>query len=91
MSFDLEPTDEQKALKETLHDFAESVLRPAARDAEAAKQTPDDIARQIHEIGVAARRSLEAELDARVHLDLQVRVRKHWRRDEDLLDRLGIE
>jgi GTPase len=46
---------------------------------------------KIHEIGVAARRALEAELDARVHLDLQVRVRKHWRRDEDLLDRLGIE
>jgi GTP-binding protein Era len=46
---------------------------------------------KIGEIGIAARRSLEAELDARVHLDLQVRVRKHWRRDEDLLDRLGIE
>jgi GTP-binding protein Era len=46
---------------------------------------------KIGEIGTAARRSLEAELDARVHLELQVRVRKHWRRDEDLLDRLGIE
>jgi len=46
---------------------------------------------KIHEVGVAARRSLEAELGSRVHLDLQVRVRKHWRRDEDLLDRLGIE
>jgi GTP-binding protein Era len=46
---------------------------------------------KIHEIGVAARRTLEAELGSRVHLDLQVRVRRHWRRDEDLLDRLGIE
>jgi GTP-binding protein Era len=46
---------------------------------------------KIGEIGTAARRSLERELGARVHLDLQVRVRKHWRRDEDLLDRLGIE
>jgi GTP-binding protein Era len=46
---------------------------------------------KIGEIGSAARRSLEAELDSRVHLDLQVRVRRHWRRDEDLLDRLGIE
>ncbi|MGN6558874.1 MAG: GTPase Era [Solirubrobacterales bacterium] len=46
---------------------------------------------KIGEIGVAARRSLEVELGSRVHLDLQVRVRKHWRRDEDLLDRLGIE
>ena len=46
---------------------------------------------KIEEIGTAARRSLEAELDARVHLDLIVRVRRHWRRDEGLLDRLGIE
>ncbi len=46
---------------------------------------------KIGEIGSAARRSLEAELGARVFLDLQVRVRRHWRRDEDLLDRLGIE
>jgi GTP-binding protein Era len=46
---------------------------------------------KIGEIGYAARRSLEAELGAQVHLDLKVRVRRHWRRDEDLLDRLGIE
>jgi GTP-binding protein Era len=46
---------------------------------------------KIGEIGMAARRSLERELGHRVHLDLAVRVRRHWRRDEDLLDRLGIE
>jgi GTP-binding protein Era len=46
---------------------------------------------KIGEIGTAARRSLERELGAQVHLDLSVRVRRHWRRDEDLLDRLGIE
>jgi GTPase len=46
---------------------------------------------KISEIGTAARRSLEGELEAKVHLDLQVQVRRHWRRDEDLLDRLGIE
>jgi GTP-binding protein Era len=46
---------------------------------------------KVGEIGFAARRSLEEELDAKVHLDLVVRVRRHWRRDEDLLDRLGIE
>jgi len=46
---------------------------------------------KIGEIGAAARRSLERELAAQVHLDLTVRVRRHWRRDEDLLDRLGIE
>jgi GTPase Era involved in 16S rRNA processing len=26
-----------------------------------------------------------------VHLELTVRVRRHWRTDERLLDRLGIE
>lgn len=46
---------------------------------------------KVGEIGTAARRSLEAELGAKVHLELQVRVRRHWRRDESLLDRLGIE
>ena len=46
---------------------------------------------KIGEIGTAARRSLEHELSAQVHLDLNVRVRKNWRRDEDMLDRLGIE
>jgi GTP-binding protein Era len=46
---------------------------------------------KVGEIGSGARRSLEAELEAKVHLDLSVRVRRHWRRDEDLLDRLGIE
>jgi GTPase len=46
---------------------------------------------KVGEIGAAARRSLERELGAKVHLDLQVRVRRRWRRDEDLLDRLGID
>jgi len=46
---------------------------------------------KVGEIGSAARASLEAELDAKVHLDLKVRVRRGWRRDEDMLDRLGIE
>ena len=47
--------------------------------------------RKIKDIGTAARTELERELGARVFLDLQVRVRKRWRRDEGLLDRLGIE
>ncbi len=46
---------------------------------------------KVGEIGAAARRSLETELGAKVHLDLKVRVRSRWRRDEDMLDRLGIE
>jgi GTP-binding protein Era len=46
---------------------------------------------KVGEIGTAARRSLEAELAGKVHLDLRISVRRRWRRDEDLLDRLGIE
>ena len=45
----------------------------------------------IKSVGMAARKEIERELGRRVHLDLQVRVRKGWRRDEGLLDRLGIE
>ena len=47
--------------------------------------------RMVKEIGTAARRAIERELDSRVHLELTVRVRRHWRGDERLLDRLGIE
>jgi GTPase len=47
--------------------------------------------RMIKAIGTAARQELERELGSRVHLDLSVRVRRHWRADEALLDRLGIE
>jgi len=47
--------------------------------------------RMIKAIGVAARRELERELACQVHLDLSVRVRRDWRADDALLDRLGIE
>jgi GTPase len=47
--------------------------------------------RMVREIGTAARKELERELGAKVFLDLQVRVRERWRRDESLLDRLGID
>jgi GTP-binding protein Era len=47
--------------------------------------------RMVKAIGTAARRALEHELGSRVHLELSVRVRRHWRADERLLDRLGIE
>jgi GTPase len=46
--------------------------------------------RMIKAIGTAARRELERELGSQVHLDLSVRVRRDWRADESLLDRLGI-
>jgi len=47
--------------------------------------------RMVKAIGTAARREIEAMLGRRVHLDLRVRVRRGWRRDEALLDRLGID
>ena len=47
--------------------------------------------RMVREVGTAARRELERELGTQVFLDLEVRVREHWRRDESLLDRLGID
>jgi GTPase len=46
--------------------------------------------RMIKAIGTAARKEIERELDCHVHLDLSVRVRRDWRGDEALLDRLGI-
>jgi GTP-binding protein Era len=47
--------------------------------------------RMIKSVGTAARKEVERELGARVHLELSVRVRRGWRGDESLLDRLGIE
>jgi GTPase len=47
--------------------------------------------RMVKAVGTAARGEIEELLGRRVHLDLRVRVRKGWRRDEALLDRLGIE
>src|SRR3712207_9233535 len=47
--------------------------------------------KMIRTVGTAARRALERELGTQVHLDLRVDVRRGWRADDRLLDRLGIE
>ena len=44
----------------------------------------------IKEIGVRARPEIELLLGRKVFLELQVKVRPRWRRDEALLERLGI-
>jgi GTPase len=44
----------------------------------------------IKEIGTAARRELERYLNARVYLDLHVKVKSEWRDDERLLDEMGL-
>jgi GTP-binding protein Era len=45
----------------------------------------------VRSVGTAARRDMELMLGRKVFLDLNVRVRRGWRHDEGLLDRLGIE
>jgi GTPase len=46
--------------------------------------------RMVREIGTRARPEIEALLGHRVFLELQVKVKPRWRRDEHLLERLGI-
>jgi GTP-binding protein Era len=45
----------------------------------------------VRAIGSDARLEIEALLGGRVHLDLTIRTRHGWRRDDALLDRLEIE
>lgn len=47
--------------------------------------------RMVRQVGSDARREIEALLGRRVHLELTVSTRRGWRRDERMLDRLGIE
>jgi GTPase len=44
----------------------------------------------VREIGRRARPEIELLLGSKVFLELHVKVRPHWRRDESLLERLGI-
>ena len=44
----------------------------------------------IKEIGVRARPEVEALLGRKIFLELKVKVRPRWRRDEAMLERLGI-
>jgi GTPase len=46
--------------------------------------------KMIREIGTRARPEIEALVGNRVFLELQVKVKPRWRRDERLLERLGI-
>jgi GTPase len=44
----------------------------------------------IKKIGTAARQELERYFEARVHLDLHVKVKAEWRDDERALDEIGL-
>jgi GTPase len=46
--------------------------------------------RVVREIGTRARPEIEALLGRGIYLDLQVKVRPHWRRDDAMLERLGL-
>ena len=47
-------------------------------------------ASRLKEIGIAARRDIEALLGHRVHLELFVKVEEDWRNREQLLDEFGL-
>jgi GTP-binding protein Era len=44
----------------------------------------------VRQIGTRARPEIEHLLGRSVFLDLQVKVRPKWRRDEAMLERLGL-
>ena len=44
--------------------------------------------RVVKAVGSAARREIETVLGVQVFLDLRVKVRRHWRRDERYVERL---
>ena len=46
--------------------------------------------KMIREIGTRARRGIEALLGSQVFLELSVKVRKKWRDDERMLEKLGL-
>jgi len=45
----------------------------------------------IKRIGIAAREDLEKFFDAKVYLDLHVRVKAEWREDQSVLDDIGLK
>jgi hypothetical protein len=52
--FDLRPDDEQQMIVETVSEFAEEVMRPAAREADEAADYPKDLVTKAAELGVTA-------------------------------------
>jgi alkylation response protein AidB-like acyl-CoA dehydrogenase len=52
--FDLTPDDDQKMIVETVKQFSEEILRPAARDADDAAAYPADLIARAAELGVTA-------------------------------------
>ena len=60
--FDLTPDEDQKLIVETVEEFAEEVLRPAARGADDAATYPKDLIAKAAELGITAL-NIPEELD----------------------------
>jgi alkylation response protein AidB-like acyl-CoA dehydrogenase len=52
--FDLTPDEDQKLIVETVKEFAEEILRPAAHDADDAASYPKDLIAKAAELGITA-------------------------------------
>ena len=52
--FDLKPDDEQKMIVDTVTEFSEEVMRPAAHDADAAATYPENLVAKAAELGITA-------------------------------------
>ena len=52
--FDLTPDEDQKLILETVREFADEILRPAARDADNAASYPPDLIAKAAELGITA-------------------------------------
>ena len=52
--FDLTPDEDQKMILETVEEFAEEILRPAARDADDAASYPPELIAKAAELGITA-------------------------------------
>jgi alkylation response protein AidB-like acyl-CoA dehydrogenase len=50
--FDITPDDEQQMLQEGVRDFAETKLRPVAKQADFDRTTPDEVLAQANELGI---------------------------------------
>lgn len=59
ISFEL--TEEQSVVREAMHEFAEQVLRPAAREADETSTLPDDVLAQVQELGLVSTQLPEAQ------------------------------
>jgi alkylation response protein AidB-like acyl-CoA dehydrogenase len=52
--YDLRPDDDQKLIVETVEEFAEEILRPAAHDADEATTYPPELVAKAAELGITA-------------------------------------